>query len=157
MSEKEEVPQGQDHQGAWQPEDIGQAIAAEHGEELAARAMELHRQLEAAGARVLMGAGKVPYANYRLADGTATPVSLSLSPAGLQVNFEFVRRDRSEDDLWRLLDLTDSIPGAKPHLEIIHRLGWCQRPILPLEDILTDDRSAEQIVAAAVAASLGSG
>lgn len=130
----------------WTIEGLERALTESHGRETAVRAMELRRRLIDAGAQETVGKGKwEPSANYRLAAGTATPVSLSIYVSGLALNFAFLEGDRSEDEMRRLLSLAAQIPGAEPYLEAMRDGNWARRPTMAWADVLTDDASARRI------------
>lgn len=134
-------------------EDLKRAITEEHGPALAARAMEFHRLLIDAGATVTMGSSSWPSANYWLARGTPTPVSLSMYVNGIAINFEYVAQYRSEEEMRRLLSLASEIPGIESYLEPLRDGTWNRRPTVPLAGFLPSDDSPRRVVALMVNAS----
>lgn len=141
--------------GAWAVEDFEEELRNQHSADLAGRVMRLHHRLIEAGAEIKPGTGTTgPSMNYRLAAGTETPVSLSIYMSGVAINFGFVNRERSEEDLWRLVAHAAKIPGAGPFLSDVREGRWNLRPTLLFGDVMTDDASADLIADQMIAASM---
>ena len=138
----------------WTPLDFEREIESMHSPEIARRVMELHRKFVEAGAAWNPGTGSEPSLNYRLGADTGTPVHLSLYLANLAINFAFVRRDRTEEEMSRLLDLSRSAVGASPYLESIPSHGWNVRPGMPYKELFPSDEAAERFADLMIRASI---
>jgi hypothetical protein len=125
----------------------------EYGERLT----RLYHDQIALGARPSWGGGRHPSVTLWLGEEVENPVSISIYSGqiwpSLAINFDFVRDQRSEDEMHRLARLVRTLPGVPPYIEELEEKNWgMHRGMLPVDVLPDDEAVARWVEVLAVAA-----
>lgn len=120
----------------------------------------LYEQLMAKGDRASWGTGSVPQVMVWLGEdadpSNDNPVSIALSGGGdgtgIAINFEAVRERRSEDEMQRLAELMQALPGVAPRYKGLEEGNWGMFRVIAPADALPDDDAVTKWVDAVVEA-----
>lgn len=120
----------------------------------------LYEQLIAKGAGARWGRGSVPQVTVWLGEdadpSNDNPVSIALSSGGdgtgIAINFEAVRERRSEDEMQRLAELMQALPGVASRYKGLEEGNWRMFRVIAPADALPDDDAVTKWVDAVVEA-----